>query len=115
MIRLSALALAAGLAVSCASLAHAGAAVTGKWTYKVGTTGTPCVLTFTAGNSETSGDVTSAADCNDGLYAVGHWSTLGSSLRLTSPSGTIVAVLHAKGDDYVGKPFGGSRKILLTR
>jgi len=115
MIRLSALALAAGLAVSGASLAHAGGAVTGNWTYQVGSTGTPCALTFTATSSDTAGDVASADDCASGLSAVGHWRTVGSRLQLISPAGNLVAVLHPQGDGYAGEQIGGGRKIALSR
>ena len=115
MIRLSALALAAGLAVSGASLAHAGGAVTGTWTYQVGTTGTPCPLTLTAGGSDTAGDVTAADNCDSGLSAVGHWRTVGSSLQLISPAGNLVAILRPDGDNYVGNQIGGGRKVALSR
>lgn len=115
MIRISALTLAAALIASSASLAHADSAVTGKWTYKVGATGTPCALTLTAGTSDTSGDVAPAEDCATGLSTVGHWRTMGSGLQLISPAGDIVAVLHARGDGYAGQQVDGGRKIALSR
>ena len=115
MIRLSALALAAGLAVSGASLAHADGGVTGTWNYQVGTTGAPCALTFTAGRSDRSGDIASAADCDTGLSTVASWRTMGSSLRLISPSGNLVAILRPKDGSYVGKQISGGREITLSR
>ena len=115
MIRLSALALAAGLVVSGASLAQADSAVTGKWTYQVGTTGTPCALTFTANTSDSSGDVAAAGDCASGLSAVGHWRTVGSRLQLISPAGNLVAILRPQGDGYAGQQIEGGRKIALSR
>jgi len=115
MIRLRTLALAATLVASAASLAHADSAVAGKWSYQVGTTGTPCALTFTASASDTAGDVTSADDCATGLSAVGHWRTIGSRLQLISPAGNLVAILHPQGDGYAGEQIGGGRKIALSR
>jgi hypothetical protein len=110
MARLRTLILAAGLAVSGAVFAHADSGVTGKWTYKVGATGTPCTLNLVAG-----GDAQPGENCPGGLARVGHWQTMGSNLQLLSPSGNIVGILHADGDGYVGKQIGGGRKIALSR
>ena len=110
MIKLSAIALAAGLAVTGAALAHADEAVTGNWTYQVGTTGTPCTLTLNA-----EGDIASGENCPGGLARVGHWKAIGSKLQLMSPSGSLVAVLRAKDGGYSGMQIGGGRKVALSR
>lgn len=111
MIRLSAIALAAGLAVTGASLAHADeAAMTGAWTYQVGSTGTPCTVTLAAGGNVTSGD-----KCPGGLARLGHWKSVGRNLQLLSPSGSLVAILHPKKDGYSGMQIGGGRRVALRR
>jgi hypothetical protein len=115
MARLSALTLAAGLAMAAASLAHADGTVTGKWTYKVGATGTPCTLTFTTGSSETTGNIAADSACPTGLAAVGRWRRVGTHLQLMSPSGSLVAILHPDGDNYKGRQIGGGRSIALDR
>lgn len=115
MIKLSTLALAAGLVASGASLAHADGGLAGKWTYQIGSTGTPCALTFTGSASDTAGDVAPADDCASGLSAVAHWRTVGSRLQLISPAGNLVAILHPQGGGYAGEQIGGGRKIALSR
>lgn len=111
MIRLSAIALAAGLAVTGASLAHADEpALTGAWTYQVGATGTPCKVTLAEG-----GDVSAADNCPGGLTRLGHWKAVGRSLQLMSPAGNLVAILHAKDGGFSGKQIGGGRSIALSR
>lgn len=111
MMRLSAIALAAGLAVTAASLAHADeATVTGAWTFKVGATGTPCKVTL-----EESGDVASGDSCPGGLTRLGHWKSVGRNLQLMSPSGSLVAILHPKDGGYSGKQIGGGRRVALSR
>ena len=115
MIKISTLALAAGLALGGATLAHAEGTVTGEWNYKVGVTGTACTLTLKGDANARGGDVVSGEKCPGGLAAVGHWRTMGKRLSLMSPSGSLVAVLRAKDDGYVGKQIGGGRKVALSR
>lgn len=115
MIKISALTLAAGFAATGALLAHAEAPLTGKWTYKVGTSDAVCTLTLTANGSETAGDVASGEGCIGGLSEVAHWRVAGYNLNLISPSGDLVAVLRQKGDIYVGQQIGGGRKVALSR
>ncbi|MBU6445319.1 MAG: AprI/Inh family metalloprotease inhibitor [Alphaproteobacteria bacterium] len=111
---ISTFALATGLALAWGSLAHAESPVTGKWSYKIGA-GAPCALTFTAGTDQTSGDVETAQNCNDGLSAVARWRQVGSKLNLISPSGDLVAVLSPHDGGYAGEQVGGGRKIALSR
>lgn len=115
MIRISALALVAGLAVTSASLAHAESPVTGKWNYKVGASAAACTLTLTANDTQTAGDIASGEGCSGGLSAVAHWREVGSKLHLISASGDLVAVLRLKGDAYAGEQVDGSRKVALSR
>lgn len=115
MFRLSTLAIATGLAVAGASLAQAESPVAGKWNYKVGNSDAACTLTLTANSSETAGDIAASDGCVGGLSAVAHWRVTGSNLNLISPSGDLVAVLHQKGDTYVGTQVGGGRKLALSR
>ncbi len=111
---ISTFALAAGLALAGASLAHADSSLTGKWNYKVGASA-PCTLTFTAGTDQSAGDVTSGAGCGGGFSAVARWREVGTNLNLISPSGDLVAVLNPKGTGYAGQQIGGGRKIALSR
>ncbi len=116
MIKIRTLALAAGLALSAVSMAHADGAVTGKWTYKIGATGTPCSVTLEAdANDSRGGNIVSGDKCPGGLAAIGHWRTMGTRLQLMSPSGNLVAVLGPKDGGYVGKQIGGGRKVALSR
>ena len=102
--------LAASLVVGGTALAQAASNdVTGKWTYTIGAS-TSCTLTLQDGGTAQPGD-----DCPGGLWKVGHWSARGANLQLLSPSGTVVAILHADGANYVGKQFGGGRKLALSR
>ena len=114
MIRLSALALAAGLAVTGASLAHADSAMTGKWNYKVGADDA-CTLTLSSGDRETAGSIAPDANCPGGLTTIAQWRAVGRNLNLLSSSGNLVAVLHPKGDGYTGEQIGGGRKVALSR
>jgi len=111
---ISTFALAAGVALVGATLAHAESSMAGKWSYKIGVA-TPCTLTFTAGTDQTVGDVASDAGCAGGLSAVAHWRQVGARLNLISPSGDLVAVLSPKGGGYTGQQIGGGRKIALSR
>jgi len=102
--------LAASLVVGGTALAQAASNdVTGKWTYTVGAN-TSCTLTLVDGGTAQPGD-----KCPGGLTEVGHWSTRGSSIQLSSPSGSLVGILHADGDGYVGKQVEGGRKLALSR
>ena len=108
-------ALAAGFVLAQTAIADTASGPAGTWTYKVGHTDTPCMVTLTTGSDGQAGDITSAKDCPGGLLAIGHWRINGSQLRLMSPSGEIVAILRAKGGNYVGHQFGGGRDIELSR
>ncbi len=116
MIKISALALAAGLAMTGASLAQAATptGVAGKWTYKIGSN-TTCSLTLTTNATGSAGDAAPGENCPGGLNAVGHWRAVGSNLHLMSPAGDLVASLHHKGDGYVGRQISGGRKVALSR
>lgn len=113
MIRISALAIAAGLAVTGASLAQADSQVAGKWNYKIGNSDAACTLTLSGTNA--AGDVAASDGCVGGLSAVAHWRLSGSNLNFISPSGDMVAVLHQKGDGYVGSQIDSGRKVALSR
>jgi hypothetical protein len=116
MNRIKTLTLAAGIALAATSMAHAADGVTGKWTYKVGVTGAACSVTLNAQSADSrSGTVTSAANCPGGLTAIGSWRTMGRRLNLISPSGDLVAILHAKDGNYTGKQIGGGRRVALSR
>lgn len=112
MTKISAFALAAGLAVTGASLAHADSQLAGKWNYTVGNSAAACTLTLSG--AETAGDVAASDGCAGGLSAVAHWRLSGSSLNFISPSGDMVAVLHQKGDGYIGSQIDSGRKVALT-
>jgi hypothetical protein len=116
MNRIKTLTLAAGIALAATSMAHAADGVAGKWTYKVGLTGTACSVTLNAqSNDSRSGTVTPAASCPSGLMSIGHWRSIGHRLSLISPSGDLVAILHAKDGNYTGKQIGGGRRVALSR
>ena len=114
MIRISTLALAAGLAVGAASLAHATPDLVGKWTYKVGTTATPCTVTLSADATGGAGDVTAGEGCPGGLATPARWRTVGTKLNLLTRAGNLVAILHPKGDSYRGRQIGGGRTVVLS-
>ena len=107
--------LVAGLTVTTATLAHAEASLSGKWTYKVGAATSPCILTLSAGGDGTGGDIASGDNCPGWLTALGHWQVLGSRLQFLSPSGDLIAILHSEGDGYVGKQVESGHKVALSR
>jgi hypothetical protein len=107
--------IGAALAVTVVGLAHAEASLAGKWTYRVGAADAPCILTLSADGDGTGGSIASGDNCPRGLSAVGHWQVLGSRLQFLSPSGDLVAVLHADGDGYKGKQVDGGRTVALNR
>lgn len=112
MTKLSALALAAGLAIAGASVAHAADGAAGTYKVKLGSSTNTCNVTLNADVSSTAGTVKS--DCDMGLSKIGNWSSSGSSIKLLSPSGQLVAWVRQKGDAYTGKRITDGRKIALS-
>ena len=116
MTRISSLALGAVLALSTVALAHAQSAVTGTWKVTVGQYDAPCTLTLAAdANGGTAGTASPSADCGNGLSAIEHWKTVGSSLQLLSPNGELVAWLKPNGDTFTGTRVADGRKVALDR
>jgi hypothetical protein len=116
MIRLTSLALGAGLALASIGFAQAGdTTVAGAWTLTVGAYDAPCTLTFTPDATGTAGTIASGADCPTGLNAVTSWKTAGTGVQLFAGSDNLVAWLKPKGDTYVGTRFSDNKKLALNR
>jgi Protease inhibitor Inh len=115
MTNLRTFALATGLALTSASLAHADSTVAGTWKLSVGTHDAPCTLSLTAGATGTAGDAVPSSDCDGGRDNITHWKAIGTGLQLYSPSGELVAWLKPKGDAYEGSLISDGRKLALNR
>ncbi|HET7336094.1 MAG TPA: AprI/Inh family metalloprotease inhibitor [Rhizomicrobium sp.] len=112
MNKISAFALAAGLAIAGASAAQAADGAAGTYKVKIGSSDTTCNVTLNADISATAG--TANSDCDMGLAKIGNWKATGTSLKLLSPSGQIVAWVKQKGDAYTGTRITDGRKIALS-
>ena len=116
MMKLTSLALGAGLALASFGFAHAdGTSVAGAWTLTVGAYDAPCTLTFTPDATGTAGTIASGADCPTGLNAVTSWKTAGNGVQLFAGSDNLVAWLKPKGEAYVGTRFSDNKKLALNR
>lgn len=116
MMKLTSLALGAGLAMASIGFAHAdGTTVSGAWTLTVGAYDAPCTLTLTPDASGAAGTIASGADCPTGLNAVSTWKTAGNGVQLYSGSGNLIAWLKPKGDALVGTRYSDDKKLALNR
>ncbi|MBI1329002.1 MAG: hypothetical protein GC166_03750 [Alphaproteobacteria bacterium] len=109
MNRLIISAVAGGLAVLASSAAFADTAATGQWKYTVGSN-TDCSITINEDQT-----VVTTGTCPTGNYAVAHWETSGSNIKLLSASDELVAILKPKGEGFEGKRVYDSRKVALSR
>jgi len=113
MNKLSSLALGAALALATIGAAHAAAPVAGSWKLSTGVADAPCTVTLTAdAASENAGTAASTGDCNG--TNVGRWQLSGSNLQLLNSGGTLIAILKAKDDAYVGSRISDNRKVALS-
>jgi hypothetical protein len=69
---------------------------------------TPCAVSLAA-----DGTAAVPADCAH-VTAVTHWRSTATGVEFEDNSGTILAVLKAKGDGYQGVTFADSDQLTLT-